>query len=320
MTLIDLGAEWLDSEHAQSISSSSLQIYSGVIEKHVMRWIGNARIEYVDAAFVKEWQRDLARAGVTPDPRSRALKYLKMLLNFAVEQGYLQGNPASVVKPPKIPASDPKKVLSPRQIESLIAELEIPRDRLLCRLMAYAGLRPIEARSLPWRSVQQRSLIVRSTKTNRVDTVRVWDFLIEDLEAWRAESRPSKRDGPVFPSPSGGIGTRTDYNNWTRRVFSAAAVRAGHGETTHRKTPRRTIPVHRATITPYTLRHSFASMLLRSGMQPVDVAARMRHNVETTLKDYAHVINDLDPMEPLTLPDAILQERELVINGHVATV
>jgi integrase len=316
MTLVELGQEWLLSDHAHSLSPETLKNMTGTIEKHIMRWIGTARIEFIDAPYVKEWQRDLRKAGVTPDPMARALKYLKMLLNYAVEEGYLQGNPAQVVKPPKKPPKEPRTVLSPRQVEAVIEQMEREQDRLYARLMAYAGLRPQEAHSLTWDRVQERSLIIRAPKTNRIDTVKVYPFLIEDLEAWRAASRPAKRNSAVF----GGPWSKTRYDNWRTRVFDPAAVAAGWGTSETRRIPRRTITDYKATITPYTFRHSFASMLLRSGIQPVDVAARMRHNVETTLADYAHVIADVDPEDTLTLPDAILESRKLTIYGHGVAV
>lgn len=301
ITLIELGEEWLDSQHATSLQPDSLAGYAQVIERYIMRPIGMARIEYIDASFVKRWQRDLTKDGASADRRARALKYLKMLLNFAVEEGYAQGNPALVVRAPKKPEKQPVTVLSPRQIELIISHMERDKDKLRSRLMAYAGLGPKET-DLPKAHVQQRSIIVRRTKTNRVDTVRVWGFLIEDIE----------RDADPGPRVFAGNWTKTDRDNWRNRIFNPAAVEAGFGHKTYRKTKRRKIPVYHTTITPYTFRHSFASMLLRSGKTTVEVAALMRHSLEMTERVYAHVIQDLHPDEPLILPDAILEARSAV--------
>ncbi len=296
VTLLQVGADWLDSDHALSLAPNTRRTYTGVIELHIMKWIGSAKVEYIDAPFVKGWQRDLASAGVPPDARARALKYLKMLLNFAVEEGHLQGNPAMVVRPPKIPASEPVKVLSPRQIESVIAKMDREQDRIYIALMAYAGLRPGEVHRLTWDRIQERSIIVRAEKSNRVDTVRVWDFLIEDLERWR-------QAGSQTVIPNGPWG-KTRYDNWRTRVFNPAVKAAG-------------FPL----ITPMTFRHSYASMLLRAGWQPINVAAAMRHGLDMTQTVYGHVIADIDPLDPLILPDAILDARaKLTTNGHAALV
>lgn len=315
MTLVELGQEWLQSDHAQSLTPDSRANYTRTIEKHIMRWIGTARVEYIDAPYVKEWQRDLRTTGVTPDPMARALKYLKMLLNYAVEEGWLHGNPAQVVKPPKMPASDPVTVLSPRQIEEVIECLERPQDRLYVSMMAYAGLRPIEARLMPRKHVQERSLIVRATKTNRVDTIRTWDFLMEQIRAW-IDATPGGPSDPVLPA----LASKTAYDNWRNRIFNKAAVEAGWGEAVTRTTPRRVITDYKATITPYTMRHSYASMLLRAGWPDVNVAAAMRHSLEMTRDEYSHVIQDMDPTELLILPDAILEARKLTTNGHALLV
>jgi integrase len=48
---------------------------------------------------------------------------------------------------------------------------------------------------------------------------------------------------------------------------------------------------------PYDLRHSAAWLWLHEGINPVQVARWMGHDVSETYKTYAHVIDDLDPGE-----------------------
>jgi len=101
----------------------------------------------------------------------------------------------------------------------------------------------------------RRSLIVehgradgelKETKTGKIRTVGLLAPVSEDLAAWRMS--PSGSAGLVFPRPDGEVFRDTDYRNWRKRHFDpvAAAVEASHG-------------------TPYTLRHSFASLLVQAG-------------------------------------------------------
>jgi integrase len=46
------------------------------------------------------------------------------------------------------------------------------------------------------------------------------------------------------------------------------------------------------SITPYTLRHCCATMMLAAGVSPGEAARRLGHSVETLLKHYAGVMAD----------------------------
>lgn len=129
-----------------------------------------------------------------------------------------------------------------------------PRDATLISVLAYAGLRPREALAPRWAGVRERTILVeravslgeeKDTKTHAHRTVRLLAPLREDLLAWRMRcERP--RDGALgFPGPAGRLWSKTTYDNWRRRAFDRAVKATG---------------ADRAT--PYTLWHSFASLLL----------------------------------------------------------
>ena len=45
---------------------------------------------------------------------------------------------------------------------------------------------------------------------------------------------------------------------------------------------------------PYDLRHSFASLLLAEGRQPLYVARQLGHSVAVLLSSYAHLIDEYE--------------------------
>lgn len=63
---------------------------------------------------------------------------------------------------------------------------------------------------------------------------------------------------------------------------------------------------------PYTLRHSFASLLVHAGYPLTYVAQQMRHGLELTLRTYAHVIEDFDPAQTIDPATEIAGAQ----NGH----
>lgn len=282
--------EWLRGP-ATELSPSTRKTYAQVIDKHILTWLGDLPVATLTAADVSRWQAHLVAEGVTPDPRARALKYLRMLLNWSVLIGYSNTNVAARVKMPKVPAPEPPRPLSPTSVERLRNSGETLEFSSAVSLMAYAGLRPQEAFSLTWRAVGDRSISIRSTKTNRVDSVAMLQPLAADLREWKLQSGMPPDNALVIPRARGSEWTRTAMDNWRKRVFDPACKKAG------------------IEATPYTLRHSFASLLIHAHYPITYVAAAMRHSPAMTLKHYAHVIADLDPAVRIDPEQAILEAR-----------
>lgn len=61
--------------------------------------------------------------------------------------------------------------------------------------------------------------------------------------------------------------------------------------------------------TPYTLRHSFCSLLLHEGRSVIDVARQLGHGAQLTLETYGHLIEELADAPRLSAEDAIEQAR-----------
>ena len=80
--------------------------------------------------------------------------------------------------------------------------------------------------------------------------------------------------------------------NWKRRSLAPAKVAAG--------TP---------DATPYTLRHSFASLLIWEGRAITYVAAQLGHSPAMTLRTYAHVFEEFEDVERTSAEDAIQRAR-----------
>ena len=61
---------------------------------------------------------------------------------------------------------------------------------------------------------------------------------------------------------------------------------------------------------PYTLRHSFCSLLLHEGRSVIYVARQMGHDAKLTLGTYGHVIDELEDAPRVSAEDAIRAARE----------
>ena len=68
--------------------------------------------------------------------------------------------------------------------------------------------------------------------------------------------------------------------------------------------------------TPYTLRHSFCSLLLHEGRSVIYVARQLGHDAKLTLSTYGHVIEELEDSPRVPAEDAIRTARRAAcVNG-----
>jgi integrase len=180
-----------------------------------------------------------------------------------------------------------------------------PRDAALFSVLAYAGLRPGEALGLQWRDIRENTILVEralslgeeaDTKTTAHRTVRLLAPLRADFTEWRLASGRPEGDEPVFPNHRGGAWTESAYQSWRRRSFNAARQAAG---------------VDYAT--PYTLRHSFASLLLHEGRSVIYVARQLGHDARLTLTRYGHVIDEFEDQPQIPAEQAIREARSQLV-------
>jgi integrase len=80
----------------------------------------------------------------------------------------------------------------------------------------------------------------------------------------------------VFPGRDGRPCDDGRYRRWRSRKFDPACREAGLDG-----------------VTPYSLRHAFASLLVKSGHNVVEVAAQLGHGPGVTLSTYAHLLDSL---------------------------
>lgn len=249
---------------------------------HIEPYLGSVPVKQIRGPLIEDWLIQMETDGVKPDARRRALSLLRSILARAVEWEYLSTNPAQYVPLPPKPSKRAVRPLTPKSVEQIVNQLERPSDRVLVRVMAYAGVRPSEALALTSDHVRKTTLLVeqavsdgkiKDTKTQRIRSVDLLPPLAQVLKDWVKQSGTK---GLIFPNSRGAPWSEDDYRNWTRRIFNPARDAAG------------------LEGTPYTLRHSFASLLIHAGYPVTYVASQLGHAPSMTLDTYAHVFADLE--------------------------
>jgi len=214
--------------------------------------------------------RRYARATV-----ARKVAAVKSFCTFLLDHGDLSSNPATQVDSPRAPKPVPKPMTTV-EVDLLLQEPrkydspEATRDAAMLELMYATGMRVTELVSLNMDSLHLEPMPawVRCLgKGGKERTIPVHEQAIEAMTQYLDDARPqllkSRPHQALFVNRRGERLTRQGF--WL--ILKGYAKTAG-------------IDSH---VTPHTLRHSFATHLLRGGASVRDVQELLGHaNVSTT--------------------------------------
>jgi integrase/recombinase XerD len=205
---------------------------------------------------------------------ARALIAVRGLHKFAVREGITGHDPAREVKPPQTPRRLPKAL----PLDDVLRLIEAPsglRDRALLELLYSTGARISEAVGLDIDDIDvtQRTALLDG-KGGKQRLVPVGRPALAALDAYLVRERPALatrgRGTPaVFLNHRGGRLSR--QSAW--QVLKDAAERAGIS----------------VTVSPHTLRHSFATHLIEGGADVRVVQELLGHASVTTTQIYTLV-------------------------------
>ncbi|MEA4882177.1 MAG: site-specific tyrosine recombinase XerD [Clostridia bacterium] len=219
---------------------------------------------------------------------SRKLTAMRGMYKFLVREGFVPRDPtANLVSPRK--AERLPRVLSVAEVDRLLAfassnvhptagdgdqRVQNMRDRAMLELMYASGLRVSELVSLKTSDVDLELGFVRCVgKGNRERIVPVGERASEAIRAYlavgRREISGAMDDGCLFITGRGTRMTRQAF--W--KIIKRRAMEAG-------------VP---ASITPHTLRHSFATHLLENGADLRSVQEMLGHADIRTTQVYTHL-------------------------------
>jgi integrase len=225
---------------------------------------------------------------------NKTIRLLAVILEQAVEYGYIDRNPARGRKRLLKEDKPSRSYLQPDQVAALLGaagkvdaegrEGDTGRRRPLLATLTLAGLRISEALDLRWRDVnlERRRLRVAAAKT--VAGVREVDLtpaLQALLTEYRSRSRYTKPGDLVFPTSEG----KRDNPSNVRNRFLDSAAKVANPDL--RAAGREPMP----DVTPHSLRRTFISLLLAAGADVPYVMAQAGHtDPKMTLGLYAQVI------------------------------
>lgn len=212
---------------------------------------------------------------------ARKVASTRSFFGFLFHEGVIDEDPTDNMSAPKVGRSLPK-ALSVEEVDALLdfpadPSPEATRDRAMLEVLYASGIRVSELVSLDTDDVDLEQGYVRCFgKGSKERLVPIHPGAVEALGGYIEHGRPqlqSKRsDTALFLNRRGTHLTRQGF--WT--ILKGAAARAGI--TTN--------------ISPHTLRHSFATHLLRGGAPLRHVQELLGHSSITTTQVYTHLTSE----------------------------
>jgi integrase/recombinase XerD len=213
---------------------------------------------------------------------ARVLSAVRGLHRFLAEEGRTPTDPAKDLRPPKLPMRLPKAI-PVEQVAAIIDAARIGddvtalRDVALLELLYATGARVSEATALNVDDLVDDEVVRLFGKGGKQRVVPVGSYARRAIDAYLVRSRPvlSAR-GSATPALFLGVRGRRMSRQAVWQVLQDSAERAGVA----------------ASVSPHTLRHSFATHLLAGGADVRVVQELLGHASVATTQIYTLVTAD----------------------------
>lgn len=239
------------------------------------------RVEKLSRLDLETLVRDLMSQGRSPRSVARAVACYRGFFRFLVSDGRLRANPAEDLRPPRAWKMLPR-YLSVEDVDRLIAQPDVQtprglRDRAAIELMYATGLRVSEMVALKEADVRlDASYLTCTGKGNKQRIVPIGEEAAAWVRRYVAQARPAllgrRRSPRLFVNARGGGIGLSRVGFW--KMLKEHARHAGVT----------------ASLSPHTLRHSFATHLLERGADLRTIQTMLGHAALSTTQIYTHVL------------------------------
>jgi len=299
MRLAAFTAEW-EEKHLPRVRASAADRYRTTIKYQLLPAFGDRVLTGITEAVVQGWVAKAACAGhYAPKTINGAIALLKQILSSAVRWGYLPSQPLAGVRKLRLPRRDLPLWTVTELRRFLLAAPETWRAVWL--VAVFCGLRPGELQAMRWQDAnwpdfaanklhvtcgyEAKSKVLGAPKTDR--SVRDVDMVPTVRQMLLA--LPSRNAGGlVFSRTDGRMFSRSTMEKAWAHTITAAKVRL---------------------IRPFDLRHTFASLLIAAGKNPLYIARQMGHySAGFTLDTYGHLMESIPKRQVEWIDEIVFPE------------
>ena len=263
----------------RNLSQNTIEAY-----RNDLRWLlayvnyHGLKVETVKLEDLDNFSASLHDQRITPRSQARILSGVRSFFKFLLLDGFIDADPTELLVSPHVRNALPD-VLSTAEVDRLEASIDLSkwegqRNRAIIEVLFSCGLRVSELVNLKLSNLYVEEKFVRVTgKGDKERLVPISSRALDELNAWFADRnamriKPGEEDY-VFLTRRGAHLTRTMILIMIKRQAVAAGITK--------------------TISPHTLRHSFATALLEGGADLIAIQAMMGHEDIATTEIYTHI-------------------------------
>ena len=228
-----------------------------------------------DLESFSEW---VAKSGVGQRSHARILSGVRSLYHFLVVDGFLEEDPSELLESPSQPRHLPE-VLSVEEVDRLIDSIDLDkwegqRNRAIIEVLFSCGLRVSELVTLRISCLYREERYLRVLGNGGKERlVPISQRAIHEIDSWFVQRdamvvKPGEEDF-VFLNRRGSHLTRTMVLIMIKKYAAMAGLKK--------------------TISPHTLRHSFATVMLEGGADLRVIQEMLGHEDISTTEIYTHI-------------------------------
>ncbi len=260
-------------------SANTLDAYMRDVDK-LFRYLAVEQVDVLDVKLedLEHFAAFISDLGIGPRSLARILSGVRQFYRFLVIDGYLEVDPTELLESPKQPDHLPE-VLSTAEVDLLeqaidLSKWEGHRNRAIIEILFSCGLRVSELTNLKLSNLYIEEQYIRVMgKGSKERLVPISPRALDELNYWFADRNVMKiksgEEDYVFLNRRGQHLTRTMILIMIKRYAVEAGIKK--------------------TISPHTLRHSFATSLLEGGADLRAIQAMLGHESIGTTEIYTHI-------------------------------
>ena len=263
----------------RNYSPNTLEAYRHDLDL-LLHFLGEQNVDVLGVKLedLQHFAASLHEHGIGAKSQARILSGVRSFFRFLELDGYIEVDPTELLESPHLPKHLPE-YLTTEEVDALEAGVDLSsneghRNRAIIEMFFSCGLRVSELTNLKLSDLYLKERFIRVMgKGSKERLVPISDRAIEELEFWfddrrRMTIRPGEEDY-VFLNRRGHHLTRTMILIMIKRQGEIAGIRK--------------------TISPHTLRHSFATALLRGGADLRVIQELLGHSDIGTTEIYTHM-------------------------------
>ena len=260
-------------------SENTVEAYTHDID-YLLNYLRNENLKTEDVKLdnLENFAAVLYEFGIASSSQARILCGVRSFFKYLVISGILKDDPSELLEAPTVGEHLPE-VLSTEEIDRMEAVIDLSkwegqRNKAIIELLFSCGLRVSELVNLKFNDIFERDKFLRIIgKGDKERLVPISESALHEIKLWLYDRnlmkiKPGEQDY-VFLNRRGAHLTRTMILIMIKRTAEEAGITK--------------------TVSPHTLRHSFATELLKGGADLRAIQEMLGHENIKTTQIYTHI-------------------------------